>query len=70
MNETNRNASTYPQHDCFARNQQHYLLTPDYHATECGMCGRITGFRWRRLSLRIRSLFTSESYKKTGSSHD
>lgn len=58
-------ASTYPLHDCFVWNRKHYRLTPDYVLSQCGTCGRITGFRWRSWRLRLRSLFTSEPYKST-----
>jgi hypothetical protein len=48
-----------PEHDCYLWNHQITHCTPEYVSNECGMCGKITGFRWRKWSKRIRSLFTS-----------
>lgn len=59
-NDACNNPATTPPHDCYAWNQQHYRLTPDYMCTECGMCGHITGFMWRSWWRRVRSLWTSE----------
>ena len=57
--------AAYPEHDCFAWQRQHYHMHPDYVSSECGTCGRITGFKWRKIWPRIRSLFTSEPLRKT-----
>jgi len=59
MNQAEPQAAMIAPHDCYAWQRQHYLSTPEYHATMCGSCGRITGFKWRKIWPRIRSLFTS-----------
>lgn len=56
-------AQTYPEHSCYEWNRQHYVSTPEYFATECGTCGHITGFKWRRPWRRFVSLFTSDPIK-------
>jgi len=61
----NNQAAQVAPHDCFAWQRRHYLSTADYHATMCGSCDRIIGFRWKSKWQRIRSLFTSEPRKKT-----
>ena len=53
-------ACTYLPHDCYAWNAQVYCCSPTYQMSECRVCKRVTGFRWRSWWLRIRSLFTSE----------
>lgn len=53
-------AATYRPHDCYLWNAQHTHITPEYISNECGVCGKVTGFMWRKWSKRIRSLFTSE----------
>jgi len=58
-------AQSWPEHDCFAWQRQHYHMTPDYVSAECGTCRRITGFRWRKIWPRIRSLFTSNPLRST-----
>ena len=62
MSETpmNQCAQAYPEHSCYEWNRQHYISTPDYQASQCGTCGHITGFKWRKLWRRIVSLFTPE----------
>jgi hypothetical protein len=45
-------------HNCYAPNWQHYEFAREYVVARCGRCGRITGFKWRRVWARIRSLFT------------
>ncbi len=50
----------WPEHSCYDWNRQHYLSTPEYLASQCGTCGHITGFRWRKPRRRLVSLFTSE----------
>lgn len=62
-------AATYPEHDCYAWNRAHYLSTPDYHATVCGTCDKIIGFRWRSWTKRLRSLFTSDPDHVTREAH-
>ena len=52
-------AQSWPEHSCYEWNRQHYVSTPEYLATQCGTCGHITGFKWRRWWPRIVSLFTS-----------
>lgn len=56
----NHQAAAYMEHDCLAWNTTHYVSSPNYHASVCGVCNKITGFRWRKIWPRIRSLFTSE----------
>lgn len=58
-------ARAYPEHDCYAWNVQHYISRTDYHASQCGLCGTITGFKWHKLWRRIFSLFSSEPQWKT-----
>ena len=53
-------AASWPEHSCYEWNRQHYLITPEYLASQCGTCGRITGFKWRKLWRRIFSLFSAE----------
>lgn len=53
-------ASTYPEHDCYLWNHQHYHITPEYLARSCGVCGKFTAFKWRSVWRRIISLFTYE----------
>lgn len=54
-------ARAWPEHSCYKWNHQHYISTPDYTATQCGLCGRITDFkwrsRWRRFKTAVRWLF-------------
>ena len=54
-------AQTYPEHSCYEWNRRHSLCTPEYIACQCGTCGRITGFMWRKRWRRIVSLFTPEA---------
>jgi hypothetical protein len=63
-------AATYPKHNCFAWNVQHYHSRPDCVYSCCGICGRITGFRWRKMWHRIRSLFTDKQIQKLGRNYD
>lgn len=58
-------AQTYPEHSCYEWNRQHYISTPEYLSTQCGTCGHITGFKWRRPWRRFVSLFTSEALLRT-----
>lgn len=58
-------AAAYPEHDCFAWQRQCYCSDLLSQHSECGTCGRITGFRWKKVWPRIRSLFTSEPLRKT-----
>ena len=65
MNEVNAKPANHPSasyipHDCHAWNIQHYHSSPDYSMATCGMCKRVTGFRWRSWWMRIRGLFTAE----------
>jgi hypothetical protein len=53
-------AQAYPAHSCYEWNRQVYHCTPEYTSAECGTCGKITGFKWRRPWRRIVSLFTDE----------
>jgi hypothetical protein len=59
MTPQQEQAQAYPPHDCLAWQRQHYCSRPEYKSTECGTCGRVTGFQWRNWRKRIRSLFTS-----------
>jgi hypothetical protein len=52
-------------HDCYAWQRQQYCSSVDAHYSMCGTCGRITGFRWKKIWPRIRSLFTSNPLKST-----
>jgi hypothetical protein len=56
----NQCAASYAPHDCYLWNHQHTHITPEYISNACGVCGKITGFMWRKWSKRILSLFTSE----------
>lgn len=58
-------AASYPAHDCYSWQRAHYVSTADYHATVCGTCDKIIGFRWRKWSQRLRSLFSSDPHKRT-----
>jgi hypothetical protein len=60
-------AATHPKHCCYAWNLQHFVSTPEYLSSECGVCGRITGFKWRKIWRRLLSLLTSEPhYREDG----
>jgi hypothetical protein len=52
-------AATYPEHSCYWWNCTHYVSAPEYTASQCGVCGKITGFKWRKKRKRLVSLFTS-----------
>ena len=56
--------ATYPEHLCTAWNTTHYLSAPEYTASQCGICGRITGFRWRRWHMRLFGLFSSQAISR------
>jgi predicted deacetylase len=56
----NQATKAYAEHDCRAWNLQHYYSSPDYQMAQCGVCHRVTGFRWRSWWMRIRSLFTDQ----------
>ncbi len=60
MTPENIAAQAYPEHSCYEWNHQHYLSRPEYLASQCGVCGRITGFMWRKKWRRIVSCFTPE----------
>lgn len=54
-------------HDCRAYLVSHcagHETMPRYIAQECFTCGRIVGFRWDSIWLRIWSVFTSEPWGK------
>jgi hypothetical protein len=55
-------AYTHPEHDCYAWQAQTHTLSREYTLSECSICRRITGFRWRKWHRRLISLFT-DSYK-------
>jgi hypothetical protein len=57
--------STYPEHDCFSWQRQHYCSNRLALYSQCGTCGLITGFQWRGIWPRIRSLFTSDPLRTT-----
>src|SRR5271154_1116595 len=56
---------SYPEHSCYEWNRQISHCTPEYISHECGTCGRITGFMWRKGWRRIVSLFTAETLLRT-----
>ena len=60
-NAANKQAYTYPEHDCFGFQRRHYVLTRGYTAETCGTSNRIIGFRWRSIWARIRSLWTDRA---------
>jgi hypothetical protein len=60
-------AETYRQHDCYAWNVQMYQSRPEYLSSCCCVCGKITGFRWRKWWRRIYSLFSGEPHIRTKS---
>jgi len=64
MNECGQ-AATYPEHSCYDWNVQHYCSSPEYLSSECGVCGRITGFMWRKWWRRLFSLFSSEPVRRS-----
>jgi predicted deacetylase len=55
---SNEACAAWPEHDCYAWNVQHYHSSPTYQMATCGVCNRVTGFRWRSWWMRLRSLFT------------
>ena len=54
----NQASRAHAEHDCHAWNIQHYYSSPSYQMAQCGVCGQVTGFRWRSWWMRVRSLFT------------
>lgn len=51
-------ARAYPEHNCFMWSVQRYYSNRLATYAKCGICGLITGFRWRSRWHRLRSLFT------------
>jgi hypothetical protein len=57
--------ASWPEHSCYEWNRQVSHVTPEYVSRECGTCGHITGFMWRKRWRRIVSLFTAEALLRT-----
>lgn len=51
--EESGQAKTWPEHDCYAWQVQHWHNQSDATYSACGTCGRITGFRWKSIKRRM-----------------
>lgn len=57
MEKESSQASTYPEHNCYAWNHQHWHNQSDAIYQTCGICNKITHFRWKSIWTHLRFIF-------------
>ena len=55
--ETQGKPSTYAPHECYDYRSEIWHNHKEYNYISCGICGRITHFRWKKWLMRLKMYF-------------